>query len=157
MPMIEAELGDLNNSKRFVSLDFCSGYCYPVHLCSYNPCRITDNQGAFISTCVIHELKNAAPFFQSTIPPLIYSSKIAVKARIGGFVIYVESEDDLLYHLDEFFTTCAKFNLILFAREFELYAKKVKWFGCMIDSGRYQPDPHIIEAIKRLDTPVNAA
>lgn len=158
MPVIEAELSDFKDSKHFASLDFCSGYWQcPLHPSSYEACGIIAPQGTFISTRVLHGLKNAAAYFQSTIPPLFQNLKNAVKAWIDDFIIHSKSENELLQHLCEFFETCAKHNLFLSAKKCEFYTKKVRWCGRIIDSKGYQLDPRNMEAIKTLNAPVNAA
>lgn len=71
MPVAKAELSDFEGSKHFASLDFCSGYWqFPLDQSSYDACSIMEQQGPIVATCVLQDLKHAAAYFQSTIPPL---------------------------------------------------------------------------------------
>lgn len=64
-PIIEAELCDFNNSKYFASMDLVAGHWQcSLDPSSYDACGIVAPQGTFVSTRVLHGLKNASSYFQ---------------------------------------------------------------------------------------------
>lgn len=122
MPIIEAELGDFKGSKYFASLDFCSSYWqYPLDPGSYDACDIIAPKGTFVSTRVLHGLKNASAYFQSTTPPLFEEMKHAIKAWIDDFTIHTETESRLLEYLNRFFEICSTHNLYLPAKQSAIF------------------------------------
>lgn len=158
MPVIEAELSDFIGSTHFASIDFCSSYWQcPLDPDSYDACGIISPQGTFVSTRVLHGLKNASAYFQSTIPPLFDEMKDAVKAWIDDFTIHCKTEDMLLENLEKFFRICTRHNLRVSAKKTVLYTKRVKWCGRIIDSEGYQLDPRNMEAIQKMEAPINAS
>lgn len=108
MPVIEAERIDLPGSKQFASLNFCSSYwkC-SLDSESYATCGIIAPQGIFVSTRVLHGLKNASSYFQSTIPPLFDIMRYSMKAWIEDFTLHTHTELELVGHLE---------NLLKFAK-----------------------------------------
>lgn len=106
MPVIEAELSDFNGCAHFASIDFCSSYWQcPLDPSSYEACGVIAPQGKFVSTRVLHGLKNASAYFQSTIPPLFDDIEHAMKAWIDDFTIHSKSEEELLDNLEKFIMT----------------------------------------------------
>lgn len=87
MPIIEAELSNFIGSKQFALLDSCSSYWQcPLESDLDEACGIIA-QETFVSTRVLHGLKNAVAYFQSTIQPILGSMKHAMKAWIDDFTI----------------------------------------------------------------------
>lgn len=58
--------------------------------------------------------------------------------------------------LEDFFTACNKFNLVLLAKASEFYAKKVALCRRIINSKECQLDTKTMEAIKTMTVPINA-
>lgn len=157
-PQVEAEITDFIGSKYFASLDFCSSYWQcPSEPSSYQACGIIAPQGTFVSTRVLHELKNASAYYQSTIPPLFDEMKHVFKAWIDDFILYAPTEMDLLQRLDEFFMICGKYNLRFSATKSVFFTRMVKWCGRIIDRDGYQLDPRNIEALRTMEAPITAS
>lgn len=158
MPIIESELSDFKDSKHFASMDFCAGYWQcPLDPDSYDACGIIAPQGTFVSTRVLYGLKNASMYFQSTISPLFHKLQTNMKAWIDDFILHAKTEGELLTYVKDFFEICEQYNLRLSAKKCSFYTKKVKWCGRIIDSTGYHLDPRNIEAIRSMESPINAA
>lgn len=75
---------------------------------------------------MLHQLKNASAYFQSTIAPLFDKMKNAMKAWIDDFSIHAKTESNLLEHVEDFFKICDEHNLRLSAKKCSFYRKKEK-------------------------------
>lgn len=72
MPVIEAYSFVLKYSKHFASIELVAGYSKcPLDLGSKEACGIVAPQDTFVSTRVLHGLKNASSYAQSTIAPIL--------------------------------------------------------------------------------------
>lgn len=81
MPITENEPSDFIESEHFQSLDFRSGYWQcPFEPEVYEASGTIALQGTFVSTLILHGLKNVSAYFQLTIPPLFENTKHAMKA-----------------------------------------------------------------------------
>lgn len=157
MPNLESELADFSGSSHFASLDFCSAYWQlPLEAQSADACGIVAPQGAFVSTRVLHGLKNATSHFQSTIPPLFSDIQEHMKSWVDDFSLHAKTETELLKALESFLSTCVRFNLTLSAKKCSFYSKSIKWCGRIIDSSGYQLDPKNVEALRTMEMPVSA-
>lgn len=134
MPKIEAELSDFKDRKHFASMDFCAGYWQvPLGPEYHDACEIIAPEVTLVSTPVLHGLKNASAYFESTIPPLFDKLTSAIKTWIDDSRIHCKTEKELLEHVEGFFEICNKHKIRLLAKKCSFHTKKVKWFGRVID------------------------
>lgn len=110
-PMLnnDPELSDVSEIQCFASLDFCVKYLRcPTESESYGSCGMIAQRGAYVSTRVLHALKNAYSYFRSTIPPLFNPRRDTIKGRIDNFIAYAKTGLELMFNLEEF---CMIFKL----------------------------------------------
>lgn len=68
VPILESELGEFIGYTHFALIEIRLSYwSCPQDPESYEACGILLPQGAFVSMKVLHVLKDASPYFQSTI------------------------------------------------------------------------------------------
>lgn len=127
MLVIKAELIMFEECKHLASLDFCSEYYqYPLHPSLNEASGLVTQQGAFILTLALHGLKDAVPCFQLSIRTSFYSINDGFMTWIDSFIQRARSEDKLLHQLNEFFGTCARYNLIQSVKTCGSYSIMVK-------------------------------
>lgn len=119
MLVTKAELSNLIGCTHFASLEFCSGYLqFLMDPTSYDDaCGIISSQETFVSTRVLHRLKNESGYFQLTIPPSFDSIKHEFEAWIEDCTIHTQSESQLTDLFEQFFEMCAQHNLRLSAKK----------------------------------------
>lgn len=110
--MIEADLSVFKDRKHFVPMELVASYwqCL-LEPASYDARGIFAPQGTFVSTRVLHGLKKASSYFQSTIPLLFEELKESMNAWIDDFTLHAKTEDKLISHGNTFFTICKKIQL----------------------------------------------
>lgn len=94
-----------------------------IHVC------IIALEGMSLSRRVLHGVKNAFAYFQSTIPPLLNRIGQATKAWIHDFIIHAKTEHDFFTYLEKLFNICEKLNLVVWTKRIELYKQEVRWCG----------------------------
>lgn len=142
MPLFDAELSDFIGSTLFASINFGSRYWQsPLDPNSFGAWGIVSPQGAFASTRVLHDLKNASAYFQSTVSELFDSMGHPIKNWFEDFTIHKSKEEMILYYLDELFEICPKHHLSLSTKSSVFQIKKVNRGGSIIKSQIHQLDP----------------
>lgn len=107
MPMIEAELCAFTDRKHYVSMELVADYwkC-PLQPRSYFASWIFSPQDTFVSTGVLHELKKASCYFQSTIPPPFDELQESLKDWIDDFTQHVKTKEGMIIQISTFFIIC---------------------------------------------------
>lgn len=105
--------GDLSNGAlrsrtlgHYIHNNFSWAYWQmPLHTSSYSACGIICSGGTFVSTNVLHGLKQAAAHFQSTIPQCFHSRQDELKYWIHKLTLCATTEIKLLEYLKNFLTS----------------------------------------------------
>ena len=127
-----------------------------LHLDSYSACGIVTPKRVIASKRVLPGLANATAHFQSTVEPLFASLRDKMKARIDAFNLHAATEENLLSYLETFFAICARRNLFLSASKCVIFAKSIKWCGCIVSADGYHMDPSRLEDLRDMDMPRTA-
>lgn len=138
-------------------MDLCAGYWQCTLDPSYfHACGIIAPKGTFVSTWMLHCLKNASAYFQFTTPPLFDELSDAIKAWIDDSTIHAKTESELMHHIENFFAICSKQNLRLSAQKCSIYTKKAKWCKRTSDNEVYQLNSRNMKAFQNMKLPMNA-
>lgn len=135
MPMISSELSDFKKQKTFQVYGFlCGILAVPNRPKFIRRVWIHSFARRFCIHCVFLALKNAFASFQLTFPLLFDELKDAIKAWIDGFSLHAKTKDELLHHVGQFSPNCKKHKSHWLAKNCSIYAKKMKWCGCIIEN-----------------------
>lgn len=128
----------------------------PVEDIFNRPCKNIATQGAFVSTSMLHRLKNASAYFQYTISPLFNKTKHAFKRYIDDFILHTPTETRLVQYLDEYFIICCSFDLHLSVTKSISNTSRVEWCSKIVDGDRYHIYLQNIDALLTMEAPSTA-
>lgn len=109
-----------------------------------------------VDTCIawVKERGSIFPIYNTQ---LFDNLRNSIEAWMDDFTVRAKIKKALLIQLDSFFKICDVYNLNLSAKKCRLYTSNVKWCERTKDDSGYPLDPRIIEAIRIMDSPINAA
>ncbi|GFW21397.1 retrovirus-related Pol polyprotein from transposon 297 [Trichonephila clavipes] len=98
-------------------------------------------------------LRNAAATYQRAMFKVVQTISDFACAYIDDLVIFSDTWEEHLNHLEEVFKRLEHFNFSVNLGKFEFARQKVKYLGHIIGSGRHSPDKERIKAIQNLQAP----
>ena len=151
MPDINNELSDVNDSKCFPGIDFCSGYWQlPMEENSQPLHAVMTSRGVVQPTRTTQGAINSAANFQQKVEPCFSDLRDNFKAWIDDFLLYTKDEKQMMALLRRFFEICCERNLVISLPKSKNFSNSIKWCGRIIDGDGYRYDPANFEALKEL-------
>ncbi|MEM1369511.1 MAG: reverse transcriptase family protein, partial [Cyanobacteria bacterium P01_H01_bin.15] len=157
MPNIDAELVDTRKAKRFALIDFCSSFWQaPLDPDSQAFYAFMAANGVVMPTRTPQGGCNSAANFQEKVEPCFIELRDHYKAWLDDFLIFAESEDQLLQILRRFFEICRTRRLIISLPKSEFFLTKAQWCGRIIDEHGVRFNPKNISGIMNSNAPLTA-
>ena len=154
LPLIDDILALLGKAKYFTSLDLKSGYWQVLMD------EADKEKTAFACHCGLFEF-NVMPFGLSNAPAIFQELMSIVLQGLGHFataylddiLIYSETVDQHLHHLQQVFDRLREHGLKLKLKKCSFLRSETTYLGFIISSEGIKPDPQKVEAIKSLPPP----
>ena len=149
LPRIDDTLDMLSQSKQFTTLDLASGY-WQVRM---DP--DSQEKTAFVTYAGLYEFKvmpfglcNAPATFQRLMEAVLagLTRKICM-VYIDDIVVFSQTFDDHLSHMDQVFDRLRRAGLRLKPNKCDFAKRKVEYLGHIISSDGIEPNPRKVEAV----------
>lgn len=154
LPLIDDILALLGKAKYFTSLDLKSGY-WQV-LMDENDKEKTAfacHRGLFEFNVMPFGLTSAPAVFQELMAIVLQGLNHYATAYLDDILIYSETLEDHLVHLQNVFNRLREHGLKLKLKKCSFLRSETHYLGFIINSRGIQPDPQKVEAIKSLPAP----
>lgn len=114
MPNIDAELANNWEAQRFALLDLCSGFWQAsLHKDSQPLYAFVTLEGIVMPARTTQGGCNSASNFQKKVEPCFVELRDSYKAQLDDFMIFAESESELLWILKRSFEMCRSRRLVI--------------------------------------------
>lgn len=148
MPRVEDVLESVGSATIFSTLDLCKGYWQvPMDEKSREKTAFTTPFGLFEFKVMPFGLHNAPATFQRMMDEVLKECQDFAKAYIDDVVIFSNTWEEHLHHLDRVFQCLQKAGLTLKQSKCQFGLSDVYYLGYLIGGGGIQPDPQKVEAV----------
>lgn len=157
IPIIDSVIDSLTNAKFFSTLDLTSGYWHiKINDKDADKFAFTTNFGLFEWLRLPFGWKNSPAVFQRAIRHILQKYQITFALNyFDDIIIYSQSWEEHLKHLETIFQICKQENIKLKKSKCQFGQEKIKFLGYEITQGHYSPSNTNIETIKKLIPPKN--
>lgn len=146
----------LNNKKVFSVIDLKQAYhLIKVKESDIDKTTVSTPIGSFAYNYMPFGLKTAANTFQRLIDTCLQECFNFVFIYFDDILVFSESVDEHLKHLDKIFYQLDKFSLKININKCVFLKSSVKYLGYLVDSNGYSPDNDKIQAINNIEVPAN--
>ncbi|GFX98330.1 retrovirus-related Pol polyprotein from transposon 17.6 [Trichonephila clavipes] len=155
VPLIDFVIDNLTHAKFFSTLDLTSGYWHiKIHEKDAEKLAFTTNFGLYEWLRLPFGWKNSPAVFQRTIRQILQKYQLTFALNyFDDIIIFSQSWEEHLTHLDTIFQICKKENIKLKKSKCQFAQEKIKFLGYEITQGHYSPSNPNIETIRKLAPP----
>ncbi|GFU53278.1 retrovirus-related Pol polyprotein from transposon 17.6 [Trichonephila clavipes] len=155
VPLIDFVIDNLTHAKFFSTLDLTSGYWHiKIHEKDAEKLAFTTNFGLYEWLRLPFGWKNSPAIFQRTIRQILQKYQLTFALNyFDDIIIFSQSWEEHLTHLDTIFQICKKENIKLKKSKCQFAQEKIKFLGYEITQGHYSPSNPNIETIRKLAPP----
>ncbi|GFX27864.1 retrovirus-related Pol polyprotein from transposon 17.6 [Trichonephila clavipes] len=155
VPLIDFVIDNLTHAKFFSTLDLTSGYWHiKIHEKDAEKLAFTTNFGLYEWLRLPFGWKNSPAVFQRTIRQILQKYQLTFALNyFDDIIIFSQSWEEHLTHLDTIFQICKKENIKLKKSKCQFAPEKIKFLGYEITQGHYSPSNPNIETIRKLAPP----
>ncbi|GFV36422.1 retrovirus-related Pol polyprotein from transposon 17.6 [Trichonephila clavipes] len=155
VPLIDFVIDNLTHAKFFSTLDLTSGYWHiKIHEKDAEKLAFTTNFGLYKWLRLPFGWKNSPAVFQRTIRQILQKYQLTFDLNyFDDIIIFSQSWEEHLTHLDTIFQICKKENIKLKKSKCQFVQEKIKFLGYEITQGHYSPSNPNIETIRKLAPP----
>ncbi|GFT11682.1 retrovirus-related Pol polyprotein from transposon opus [Trichonephila clavipes] len=155
VPLIDFVIDNLTHAKFFSTLDLTSGYWHiKIHEKDAEKLAFTTNFGLYEWLRLPFGWKNSPAVFQRTIRQILQKYQLTFALNyFDDIIIFSQSWEEHLTHLDTIFQICKKENIKLKKIKMSVCTGKIKFLGYEITQGHYSPSNPNIETIRKLAPP----
>ncbi|GFT98378.1 retrovirus-related Pol polyprotein from transposon 17.6, partial [Trichonephila clavipes] len=155
VPLIDFVIDNLTHAKFFSTLDLTSGYWHiKIHEKDAEKLAFTTNFGLYEWLRLPFGWKNFPAVFQRTIRQILQKYQLTFALNyFDDIIIFSQSWEEHLTHLDTIFQICKKENIKLKKSKCQFAQEKIKCLGYEITQGHYSPSNPNIETIRKLAPP----
>ncbi len=154
LPLIDDVLTLLGKSKYFTSLDLKSGYWQvQMNEADKEKTAFACHRGLFEFNVMPFGLANAPAVFQELMASVLQGLSDFSIAYLDDILIFSETLDDHLRHLDSIFGRLREHDLRLKLKKCSFLQTETSYLGFIIDENGIMPDPKKVEAIRSLPAP----
>ncbi|GFX32689.1 retrovirus-related Pol polyprotein from transposon 17.6 [Trichonephila clavipes] len=155
VPLIDFVIDNLTHAKFFSTLDLTNGYWHiKIHEKDAEKLAFTTNFGLYEWLRLPFGWKNSPAVFQRTIRQFLQKYQLTFALNyFDDIIIFSQSWEEHLTHLDTIFQICKKENIKLKKSKCQFAQEKIKFLGYEITQGHYSPSNPNIETIRKLAPP----
>jgi len=156
LPVIDDILALLGKSRYFTSLDLKSGY-WQVSMDEKDKEKtaFTCNRGLFHFNVMPFGLMNAPAVFQELMNRVLEGLGHFTTAYLDDIIIYSETEEEHLAHIQQVFDRLREHNLRLKLKKCSFLKEETNYLGFVINKHGIQPEQKKVDVIKSLAPPTN--
>ena len=154
LPLIDDILALLGKAKYFTSLDLKSGY-WQVLMDEKDKEKtaFACHRGLFEFNVMPFGLTSAPAVFQELMSIVLHGLSHFATAYLDDILIYSETLEDHMHHLQEVFDRLREHGLKLKLKKCSFLKLETNYLGFLINDRGIKPDPLKVEAIKSLPAP----
>ncbi|CAF1211156.1 unnamed protein product [Didymodactylos carnosus] len=158
LPNIRDMFDHLNGAKYYSKLDLKSGYHQiPIAEEDKPKTAFRTSRGLFEFNVMPQGIKNGPPTFQRIIDNTLGQLRWdCCMAYIDDIIVYSETFDDHIKHLDQVCSALSKANFRLNTDKCDICKKGIKFLGHQITDDGILPLEEKVSAIRKIPTPKNA-
>ncbi|XP_069074081.1 astrocytic phosphoprotein PEA-15 isoform X1 [Pleurodeles waltl] len=154
IPRVDDVLEKLGKAKYLSTLDLTKGYWQiPLSSEDKEKTAFSTPSGLYHFTVFPFGLHGAPATFQRLMDRLLKPFHDFAAAYLDDIVIYSDTWEDHLHHLDEVFRALTNAGLAANPKKFTLGNTQISYLGYLIGNGTLKPQQSKIEAISRVPTP----
>ena len=156
-PHVEESLNFLNKAKYISILDLLSGY-WQTLLRESDICKtaFTTPSGLYEYTVLPMGITNAPSSFQRSMNVVLEGlNGIICTVYIDDIIIFSDTWEEHLAHLEMVFDRIRKFGMICKLSKCQFVPKTIKVLGYMVEKGEISPNPDKVMVIQNIEIPKN--
>ena len=150
LPKIQQLLGQLHKYKYFSSLDLHSGYYHISLMDSQEENGICAADGKYQWNIVLFSLATAVSTFQYLMWTVLTGLNSFTFTYLDNVLVYSETYDDHLHHLNEVFERFQKACLKIKLSKCQFFKTYLHYLGYRISANGLEPLPEKLKAIRNL-------
>lgn len=155
MPRIDDLLEKLGKAQFITTIDLCKGYWQvPLHPSCREYTAFRTPTGLYHYTVLPFGLHGAPATFQRLMDCVLKECIGHAAAYLDDVVIYSESWEDHMTHLQDVLTRLEMAGLTINSKKCMWAQREVKYLGYLIGNGLVKPQVEKLEAIQRIPKPV---
>ena len=152
MPRID-EIKSTIKGNYFSTIDLKDGfYQIPVDPASKNYLTVATPEGAFRYVRMPFGARNAPSNFQRFMDSILFGMPHA-QWYIDDVVIYSDTIEEHMEHVEEFFRRASKHGLNINTKKSQFFCTSIEYLGLEFDCMGYRPKPDVLPKIKGYPTP----
>lgn len=154
LPFLEDVVDRLRGKRVFSKIDLKSGY-WQIQMSSdgVDKTAFVTHMGAFQWRRMPFGLKNATATFQRIMRSVLSGLEFCTEVHVDDILIFSESEEEHLVHLERVFERLAEANLVVNLPKCRFMQRELVFVGHKFTSQGVSPDPAKLDAIRRLQPP----
>ncbi|UYV68693.1 K02A2.6-like, partial [Cordylochernes scorpioides] len=157
LPLIETILDKLSKAKYYSSVDIASAYWQvEIEPNSRNLLAFVTLDSQYEFCRLPYGFKNSPQIYHRAINQVMQKYKLNfVTHYFDDFIIFSDTLEDHLQHLQQFLTVCQHENIKLNYNKCSFFKTKIDFLGYTVTAGTYAPQTRNLDTINAIKTPYN--
>ncbi|UYV68920.1 K02A2.6-like [Cordylochernes scorpioides] len=157
LPLIETILDKLSKAKYYSSVDIASAYWQvEIEPNSRNLLAFVTLDSQYEFCRLPYGFKNSPQIYHRAINQVMQKYKLNfVTHYFDDFIIFSDTLEDHLQHLQQFLTVCQHENIKLNYNKCSFFKTKIDFLGYTVTAGTYAPQTRNLDTINAIKTPNN--
>lgn len=158
MPHLDSSLQECQGSSKYANIDFCHGFWQLLaDKLSQEIMTIQTHLGLYSPTRIVQGGTDSGNHFQASTQHIFQERVSKLLQWIDDFLLYANTEEELLDNVETFIDTCVEYGFKLHAKKCRFFLKEAKFCGRIISKDGFRYDPRHFQSILDMKVPQTAA